>query len=660
MGIRSYQKFKQIDRESLAQKARELTRRIRLHQQLQMHFSMLTVSQCAAGFGAIMLAVSVIIQLPEVNKIDPAKYTALGIVVGLIFIIFSIQILNGSRLLTIRRKRIFALIAVISSITAVLMNGVVSLPWIPAGIVFIHLLLPYRQSLYASFFILVAITAALDLHGHNHGYEVIIGYYLRVVGASLSVLLMMQLIMRQISDISNDSVETTGGLNNLISTLEKDLQVSLEDKDKASSEDPESGLINLYGIARHESDLLKRMDSGEKLIIAAIRCNKFSDSISTLPDKERYLILSNTIKRIQSCLGEQTVLARVSRNDYIAILSCSELDKLSTLFDNFKEPISHGQTRIVVSPSVGYERWQDDCRDISLVVRKAEIALAVASEHNRVTAVPFDDGMLNKIIARNDLLNDLSANESMSQFELEFQPIVNLRSGDSYKFEALIRWNHPLKGRIPPNNFIPLAESSTLIYKMTDWVIASAYIKLVELRDTLGNQINISVNIPAAYLENGTVDKSSFISGLKSISTSFKGMILEITEGSMLRITPELTELMNDLRKLDFEFALDDFGVGHSSLSQLERIPLSYLKIDKSFVDKIETSRTKYFICNTIIKVAHQLRLKVVAEGIENEQQHELLRKAKCDYGQGYLFSKPISAGLIFEFMTSRSLAKSN
>lgn len=651
MSIRSHQKFKALNRETLAQKARELIRKIRLHQQLQIHLSMLTVSRCALGFGAIMLLTGLLIQLPEVKSHDPAPYSGLGIIVGLIFIAFSFQVVNGSRLLTIRRKRIFALITLISAFSAVYMNGTVSLPWIPASIVFLHLLLPYGQALYGSIAIIAMTALALDSNGHSHGFEQIIGYYVRVTGSSASVTLMMQLIMRHLSDLSNDSVETTSGLNHLIQTLETDLRTSLDEKDKATSEDPETGLINLYGISNLENELLSRIDNGEELIVAAIRCNRFSDSISTLSDKERYLILSNTIKRIHNSIGESSILARASRNDYIAIIKSSEICKLSSLMESFIEPISHGQTRIVITPSVGYAKWPANCRDISQVSRKSEIALANAAEMSSITAVEFDDSMLNAISDRNDLLHDLSADDTLSQFELEFQPIIDLRNGNRHKFEALIRWNHPIKGRIPPNNFIPLAESSNLIFKLTDWVIATAYEQLVKLQTHVGNSAKISVNIPAIYLEHGAINRDTLIDSLHSISGSFKGMILEVTEGSMLRISPELTNLMHDLKKLDFEFALDDFGVGHSSFSQLEKIPLTYLKIDKSFVDNIETSRTKYHICNTIIKVAHQLRLKVVAEGVENEKQHELLKNAKCDFGQGYLFSKPIPAGMIGSFI---------
>jgi hypothetical protein len=168
--------------------------------------SMRTVSLCAAAFGAIILAVTVIIQIPMVKKTDPAP-SMLGLVIGLIFIIFSIRILYGGKLLTIRVKRVFALIALISSITTVYMNGSNALPWIPAGILFIHVLLPYRQSLYVSAFTIAMTSVAL----YFHGGETVIGHHIRMIGASMSVLLMMQFIMRNISEIASDSMETTGG-----------------------------------------------------------------------------------------------------------------------------------------------------------------------------------------------------------------------------------------------------------------------------------------------------------------------------------------------------------------------------------------------------------------------------------------------------------------
>jgi EAL domain-containing protein (putative c-di-GMP-specific phosphodiesterase class I) len=255
------------------------------------------------------------------------------------------------------------------------------------------------------------------------------------------------------------------------------------------------------------------------------------------------------------------------------------------------------------------------------------------------------------------ITQDLELAIDRNEFELHYQPIIDLSSGVAHKVEALIRWNHPVRGMISPAQFIPLAESSGQIIGLTEWVIDAALQQLRQWRTALDPDIEISVNIPSAYLEYCIENEEYVLDRLVRMNIPSRGFTFEITEGSFLSMTAEMQRFMSILESIGIQIAMDDFGVGYSNLSQLERLPLNFLKIDKSFVDGIEYSPQKLAICRAIIKVGHELGLRIVAEGIENPGQQSLLSKAKCDFGQGYLFSKPLKAAdleILFRMKSQR------
>jgi EAL domain-containing protein (putative c-di-GMP-specific phosphodiesterase class I) len=242
------------------------------------------------------------------------------------------------------------------------------------------------------------------------------------------------------------------------------------------------------------------------------------------------------------------------------------------------------------------------------------------------------------------LSHDITAAIDMDEFELYFQPILDLQTGRLLKAEALIRWNHPTRGFLVPARFIPLAEASGQIIAITDWVLDHVMVQLWEWRDKLSPDFQISINMPSAYLEYCVENEEKMLARFMAMQIPSRALIIEITEGSLLNMTPEMLRIIAILESIGFQLAMDDFGVGYSNLSQLERLPLSFLKIDKSFVDGIEGSMQKLAICRAIIRIGHELGIRVVAEGIESVGQEKLLHEAGCDFGQGYLFAKPMPA----------------
>ena len=239
------------------------------------------------------------------------------------------------------------------------------------------------------------------------------------------------------------------------------------------------------------------------------------------------------------------------------------------------------------------------------------------------------------------------------EFELYYQPIISLDDGRIRKAEALIRWHHPEEGLLLPDEFIPLAESTGFIVSLTDWVLKQSIRQVTEWRQHLDPHFTISINMPPAYLEACALNPAETRRQLSALSIQAGGIVFEITENAFLTVTPAVQEVLSGYKALGFQIALDDFGVGYSNFGQLNTLSLDFIKIDKSLIKPITTSAQSWALCKTIISVGQTLGLEVIAEGLEDEQQVELIRNAGCHLGQGHVFSKPLPAGELLAFADS-------
>jgi EAL domain-containing protein (putative c-di-GMP-specific phosphodiesterase class I) len=245
-----------------------------------------------------------------------------------------------------------------------------------------------------------------------------------------------------------------------------------------------------------------------------------------------------------------------------------------------------------------------------------------------------------------------------SAFTLHYQPIVELETGRAVAFEALVRWEHPTRGMIPPGQFIDVAEESGLIVPIGAWVVRQALRTLGEWRrDNDDAPEYISVNVSARQFGN-----ADFVDVVRSALTAAgvpaEALLLEITESLLLRDDEQISANLAALRNLGVRIAIDDFGTGYSSLSYLRRFPINILKIDKSFIDDLAVSDQQRAVAEAIVRLADTLDLTVVAEGIEDPAQREALRQIGCPFGQGYLFSRPAPANEAAQWLRdSRQLA---
>ena len=247
-----------------------------------------------------------------------------------------------------------------------------------------------------------------------------------------------------------------------------------------------------------------------------------------------------------------------------------------------------------------------------------------------------------QMIVRREMERNLRQALAEDQFEVHYQPLVDLAAGKEIGFEALLRWNHPNEGMIPPSAFIPVAESSGLIVPIGAWVLEQS----CKLATLLQENLTIAVNISPAQFKSGKLVE--VVSGaLEKSGLAADRLELEITESCLLEKTSETLQILKDLKELGVSIALDDFGTGYCGLGYLSSFPFDKIKIDQSFVKDVETTRKSAEIFRAVINIGHSLGLVTLAEGIETKEQLEFLRALGCQQGQGFLFSPAIPASEI-------------
>jgi EAL domain-containing protein (putative c-di-GMP-specific phosphodiesterase class I) len=254
----------------------------------------------------------------------------------------------------------------------------------------------------------------------------------------------------------------------------------------------------------------------------------------------------------------------------------------------------------------------------------------------------FDADMRAASVARLQLETEFRRAIERNEFENYYQAIVSLKTGRIYGFEALVRWQNPSRGLVPPAEFIPLAEETGLIVPLGQWVLETAcrQISLWQSRFSEDPPLTVSVNLSAKhFLQSDLWVHCNTL--LKDITISRNSLVLEITESTLMKDHDASIKLMQKIKDLDIRIAMDDFGTGYSSLSYLHQFPFDSLKIDQSFLSRVNEDDE---MVRTILALGHNLGLKVVAEGVETLEQVDMLRALGCDYGQGYYFSKPITA----------------
>jgi diguanylate cyclase (GGDEF)-like protein/PAS domain S-box-containing protein len=400
---------------------------------------------------------------------------------------------------------------------------------------------------------------------------------------------------------------------------------------------------------RLEQEIKRCKRDAQQLAILFIDLDHFKEVNDTLGHGNGDLLLVQAAQRIQDCVREADTVARMGGDEFTVILTeVSDAPRLEPTLQKILRAVEQvfqlGNEQVFVSASIGITLYPADACDIDDLLKNADQALYVAKGAGRNRFSFFTPALQEAAQTRVRLAHDLRAGLQEQQFRLVYQPIVELATGAVHKAEALIRWQHPLRGLVSPAEFIPIAESSGLIVDIGEWVFQQAALQVQAWRRSLHPDFQISVNKSPAQFHHDGSGKQAWAQQLQALGLPGSSIVVEITEGLLLDANPRVTGHLLELGEAGIQVSLDDFGTGYSSLSYLQKFDIDVIKIDQSFVRNLCAASTELALCKAMIVMAHELGMQVVAEGVETVQQRDLLSSAGCDYAQGYLFSCPVAA----------------
>jgi diguanylate cyclase (GGDEF)-like protein/PAS domain S-box-containing protein len=400
---------------------------------------------------------------------------------------------------------------------------------------------------------------------------------------------------------------------------------------------------------RLEHNIVRCRRDGLRIAILFIDLDHFKEVNDTLGHQLGDVLLVEAAKRIRTCVRESDTVARLGGDEFTIILT--ELDDVSCvdviaqkILNVLQAPFALGQEQAFVSASVGITLYPDDAQDIDDLLKHADQAMYAAKGAGRNRFSYFTPALQVQALNRMRLTNDLRVALKGEQLRLYFQPIVHLATGRIHKAEALLRWQHPQRGLVSPLEFIPLAEASGLILDIGEWVFKESARWVRRWRDSVDPGFQVSVNQSPLEFQREGKGYETWFDYLRLVGVEGSAVVVEITEGLLLDASVGVTDKLLQLRDAGIQVALDDFGTGYSSLSYLKKFDIDYLKIDRSFTRNLAPESSDMALSEAIIVMAHKLDLAVIAEGVETQEQRDLLFAAGCDYGQGYLFSRPLPA----------------
>jgi len=422
--------------------------------------------------------------------------------------------------------------------------------------------------------------------------------------------------------------------------------------------DPLTGLPNRRMFHdRLDQEIKKASRNGLMLALILLDLDRFKEINDTLGHDMGDLLLKDASQRLLRCVRESDTVARLGGDEFTIIIGeLEDTDSAERVVKNILQRLAEPfqlKTKVAyVSASIGITLYPKDAEKIDSLIKNADQAMYAAKHQGRNRHCYFTPSMQEAAQARMLIADDLRNALAADQFQVYYQPVIELNSGAIHKAEALIRWQHPVRGMVSPADFIHIAEDIGLIAEIGDWVFKQAAYQVKQWRGQYDEDFQISVNkSPVQFYDSHSQD--IWLEHLQALELPGQSIVAEITEGLLLDASNVVKDQLLAFRDAGIQVSLDDFGTGYSSLAYLKKFDIDYLKIDKSFVGNLTPDSSDKILCEAIIVMAHKLGMKVIAEGIETEQQRQLLIESDCDYGQGYLFSRPVPADA-FEQLLSR------
>jgi diguanylate cyclase (GGDEF)-like protein/PAS domain S-box-containing protein len=414
-----------------------------------------------------------------------------------------------------------------------------------------------------------------------------------------------------------------------------------------------------------EQEIKKSQRSGLPLVLMFLDLDDFKEVNDSFGHAMGDMLLKQTAERLKLCVREFDSIARLGGDEFTVILS--EVDNLKgadrvieAILTSITEPFQLKDKQAFISVSIGVTLYPNDAMDADNLLKNADQAMYAAKKAGRNQFSYFTKSMQEVAQKRMRMAVDLRGAVHGGQIWVAYQPILDLKTGHIAKAEALARWTHPALGAFSPAEFIPIAEHTGLIIDIGQWIFEQVVLQVKRWQKLFHPDFQVSVNKSPVQIHNKTSRYASWGHQLAQAGLLGKSIVVEITEGLLLDPNEVVNKKLLEFRDASIQVALDDFGTGYSSLSYLKKFDIDYIKIDRTFVSHLSPNSDDLALCEAMILMAHKLGIKVIAEGIETDEQQQLLIAAGCDFGQGFLFSEPLPADEFERFLIKSSGLKTS
>jgi diguanylate cyclase (GGDEF)-like protein len=396
----------------------------------------------------------------------------------------------------------------------------------------------------------------------------------------------------------------------------------------------------------------------QKLAVLFVDVDRFKHINDSLGHAIGDRVLQSAAERLRACVRSSDTVSRQGGDEFVILLSevkhaADAAVGADKILQALSAPYLIDQHDLRLTVSIGIVTYPGDGTDAETLLQNADFAMYHAKDSGRNNYQFFSPEMNVLAVDRQSLENDLHHAIERQEFVLHYQPKMNLKTGAIIGVEALIRWRHPQRGLVPPSQFIPIAEECGFIVPIGRWVLREACGQARAWQDAGLEPMRIAINISAVELR-----AKDFVEGVRAIlmATGLEAryLELELTETFLMQDSKSTTQVLQALKDMGVQIALDDFGTGYSSLSYLKRFPIDTLKIDRSFVRDLTTDADDASIVSAVISMGESLHMRVVAEGVETQEQLAFLQAQRCPYGQGFYFSKPMEAEECVEVLRGR------
>ena len=435
----------------------------------------------------------------------------------------------------------------------------------------------------------------------------------------------------------------------------KEIKEAQKKIDFFTSYDPLTGLSNKISFMNSLNQLLLQETTNQHALLF-IDLDKFKEINDVRGHSFGDKILIQVASRMKKTLKHGDILSRLGGDEFTILLeninhSYTASDVALQILNLFNEPFLIENSKFYITASIGISLTPTDSIKAESLLKYAESAMYEAKNKGRNSYAFYTQALSKQIVQKIEIIDGLRDAIDRKEFELYYQAQIDVPTKNIVGAEALIRWNHPSKGLISPVNFIDIAEESGQILEIGRWVIHQAMQDIVTWKKAHLSIEKVSINLSVKQLSDEYI-VTTIIDTLKVTECQAQWIEFEITESYMMQNQKAAIALLNQIKELEFSISLDDFGTGYSSLAYLKKLPISKLKIDKSFIDDIPSAKEEdEAIVKTIILLAKEMKLDIIAEGVENKEQKEFLLEHGCSLIQGYLYSKPLPTKIFTEML---------